>query len=231
MALKITYDQLRRELGRLLGFDRDPTNWTTNQTDDVADYILFGLREFYWPSIEGVPAHVWSFLCPTATISLAATTSDYDLPTNFIRLATAFTFSGDEHPPLSIVSEEHIRALRSRDGLDKYPSYAAIRPKSHSDDAYELLVYPTPDESATLEYRYEMMPSTTLSSGNPYHLGSAAHSQTFLTACLMCADQSLNKETAEAANGGLFAERFRSLLRTSISIDQQVFQNAGSFST
>jgi hypothetical protein len=124
---------------------------------------------------------------------------------------------------LSRANEEEIRILRVTDELSDLPSYFAIRPKEHSEDRYELLVYPTPNEATDIEYRYEMRPEATLSAGNPYHLGSAAHSQTFLMACLMNADRALNKEDVEQSGGGLYAKQFREHLLASIALDQQVY--------
>lgn len=223
-GLKIHYDEVRREVGRALGFNRAPGSFEANETTDVADVIKAGLRDFYWPpDIEGVPEHKWSFLCPPDTISLVNGTEDYDLPADFVRLGSKFTYATLKQPPLAKATEEEIRALRSTDPLSGIPKYYAIRPKIQSEDRYELMVYPTPNTGTVLDYKYEMVPAATLSDGNPYHLGPACHSQTFLMACLMNADRALNKETVEEAGGGLYAKKFADCLRSSIALDQQVY--------
>lgn len=223
-GLKIHYDEVRREIGRALGFDRDPSEFEADQTTDVADVIKAGLRDFYWwPDIEGIPKHKWSFLCPQATINLVADTTEYDLPADFVRLASRFTFASLKIPPLAPTTEEEIRVARATDALKEHPRYYAIRPKAQSEDRYELLVYPTPNESTVLDYKYEMVPAATLSDGSPYHLGAACHSQTFLMACLMNADRALNKEDVEGSGGGLYAQKFAECLRSSIALDQQVY--------
>jgi len=224
-SLKIHYDELRREIGRAMGFDRDPGDFQGNESTDVGDVIKAGLRDFYWwPGIEGIPEHKWSFLCVQATITLVSGTTEYDLPTDFVRLASPFTFPDDSKiPPLAAVSEDDIRAARGTDGLKEHPKYYAIRPKAQSEDKYEVLVYPTPNEALVLTYKYEMVPAATLSTANPYHLGAACHSQTFLMACLMNADRALNKEDVEGSAGGLYARKFAECLRSSIALDQQVY--------
>lgn len=224
MSLKISYDELRREIGRYLGFDRTPANWDAVQAQDVADIIRGGIRNFYWPpSLEGVPSHKWSFLSPTDTVSVSKTATEYDLPSDFVRLCADFTYShNDKGGTLANVTEDVIRSLNSSEALRGRPKYCAIRAKEQAVDRYELMLYPSPDVSYTLQYRYEKLPDE-LSGDNPYHLGSAAHSETVLAACLMVADKMLNKESADAVGGGLNYQQFASCLRASIALDQEVY--------
>lgn len=222
--MKISYSDLQREIARYLGFDRSSANWDATQSLDVSDIILAGIRDFYWPPmLEGVPVHKWSFLCPVDTVTLSVGNGDYDLPDDFVRLCSDFTFlENDKKVRLANVDESEIRAMRSTNHRQSVPLYCALRPKSQLEDRYEVLLYPTPDDPMTIEFRYEKMPEA-LSDGNPYHLGSAAHSQTLLMACLMNADRVLNKESVDASQGGLHMQRFAAALRTSIGIDQQVY--------
>ena len=73
--LSIQYSDLRREIGMEVGYDRDPSNWTSQQVDDV-DYIINqALRSVYHPPPIGkeMIAHEWSFMRPTTTITTTAT--------------------------------------------------------------------------------------------------------------------------------------------------------------
>ena len=45
-GLGLNRGQLRREVGRYLGFDRNPASWNTDETQDVDDIIDAGLRQF-----------------------------------------------------------------------------------------------------------------------------------------------------------------------------------------
>lgn len=71
-TLSLDYSMIRRAIGRFLGWDRDPANWSATQTTDGTDFLRQGARQFYWaPPLPGErTAHEWSFLRPTTTIDL-----------------------------------------------------------------------------------------------------------------------------------------------------------------
>lgn len=221
-SLKIKYSELRREIGRFLGFSRTPADWDATQTSDVADVIRGGYRNVCWPTaMEGTPVHKWTWLCPSATISIVPGTRVYDLPYDFVRVCSPFTYSYNDNGGIVAQSDDFkLRSLYSSEALNGIPKYCAIRPKSQEEDSYELLVYPTPDAAMTIEYRYEKVP-VELGESNPYHLGSAAYSELVLASCLMIADKMLNKESLDPS-GGLHAQRYAELLKASILIDMQV---------
>ena len=58
-TLSGTREDIKRAIGRFLGISRDDTDWTAEQTQDVADIIESGERTFYLPV-----NHTWSFLRP-----------------------------------------------------------------------------------------------------------------------------------------------------------------------
>lgn len=211
MSLSITYATLRREIGRFLGYDRDPSNWSADQIADVADILASGLRSFYFP-----PGHSWSFLRPTATLSLTVGDGDYDLPTNFGGLVTGFSYAAAAgEVSITATSEEKIRALRSAAAQEGAPKYYAIRVKTQVADSAELheaLFYPTPDDSYTVTYRYSLEPAT-LSASNTVPLGGARHSEAILEACLAAAEKTLNDEA------GVHHQKFADLLQASIALD------------
>ncbi|MEM6365601.1 MAG: hypothetical protein AAF745_14325 [Planctomycetota bacterium] len=221
MSLKITYDELRRHVGRHLGFDRSPSNWEADQATDVADIVRDGVRGFYWPKVDGVSEHKWSFLCPIATVTMSSDLDRYDLPEDFVRLCNSFTFKSEQSRRcLDKVDEKSIRSMADRNGV---PLYFAIRPKPQAENRYEMLVHPTPDDEYTLEYRYEKSPPE-LGDGNPEHLGSAAHSQTLLLSCIASAERTLNVESSMRSEGGInIVSQFQAALLASIALDQQVY--------
>ena len=71
-TLKITFTELRTEIGRFLGNDRTYGNWTAAEILDVEACIKRGLRTFYFPpkTDPTVLAHNWSFLRPQATLTI-----------------------------------------------------------------------------------------------------------------------------------------------------------------
>ena len=83
----LVYDDLIREAGHALGFGWDDARWTHPQQAQADTVVQRGLRQFY----EG-GGHAWSFLKETATIALADGDFDYDLPTDFIGMASDFNF-------------------------------------------------------------------------------------------------------------------------------------------
>lgn len=221
MTLKITYAELEREVGRFLGFDRNPANWSSDQDQDVQDIIAGGQRHFYWPpSLGEGPAHRWSFLCPHASLSITPDTYKYSLPDDFVRVCSAFTYSEDDHNGrLVSVPDDRIRSLLSGGSRKGVPRYCSIVPRSQDDTGYELWLFPIPDQPLTLSYRYEKTPST-LGDSNQEHLGPATHSELLLSACLMVADKMLNGESI-APDGGLHAQRFFRQLAASIATDRE----------
>ena len=221
MALSVTYDDLRREIGRHLGWGRDPDSWADDQQTDCDDIIARGLRSFYYPRpAEGQGQHIWTFLRRVESIALAASTRSYDLPDDFGGSATDLTFAdGSKNKPATQVSEEHIRALYAQSVATGTPKYFAIRVRSNvgtSGTAYELLVSPIPDTAYTVQVRYAITPPT-VSKDNPYPLGGPQHSQTIIEACLAAAEETLGDTE------GIHAQRFAALLAISISLDSQQF--------
>lgn len=73
-ALNADYDNLRRSIGRFLGYDRAPASWTADQIQDVADIIRSGLsRVLTPPPLPGERyGHEWSFMRPKTTMTLSA---------------------------------------------------------------------------------------------------------------------------------------------------------------
>lgn len=69
-----TYSTLRRAIGAHLGYGRDPTAWSSDETTDVADILKSGLMQAYFPPPhqQGRRAHEWSFLKPLAQLTTVA---------------------------------------------------------------------------------------------------------------------------------------------------------------
>lgn len=78
-TLTFSYSGLIRELGFFLGYGRDSTNWSTDQSNAVSDCLSSGLRQFYIPSPIGNErtVHRWSFLMPVTTIDMEPSESVY----------------------------------------------------------------------------------------------------------------------------------------------------------
>ena len=216
-SMAASYTELRRRIGHYLGYGMTPADWTTDQGTIVEDSLRSGLRRFYWPANqEGLPDHEWTFLRKDATLSLVSGTGDYNLPTDFGVLVGKPWIATSGGGRLEEVDSEYLLTMRRR-SLSDEPKYCAVRartPDATTGSRYEMLVYPTPDASYTLAYRYTCEP-TDLDSTNLYPLGGVVHGETILEACLAAAEEFVND------NEGVHAKRFFDRLMASIRIDQE----------
>lgn len=220
-SLSITYSDLQKEVARFLGWPRNPSDWTSDQTSDFADILKSGLRRFYYPpGIDSEPSHGWSFLRTTATLTLVDGDGDYTLPSDFSgQLTTHFTLSaGSGERRITEVSEEQLRALRANDSsAEDAPKYYALSIKQQSPTSgtrWEVLFYPTPDTTYTAFYEYEVIPDT-LDETNIYPIGGAAHSDTILEAVLSAAEKTLDD------SDGIHQQKFMANLVGSVRKDRE----------
>jgi len=220
VSLRLTYDELRREIGRFLGYDRDPDNWDSTQTTDVGDIIKSGMRWFYFPNV-GEQRYTWSFLRKIGTISTASGTATYELADDFEGLLSGFTYSDDTAKRfMARTTEREIRSLYANDYASGPPEYCALRavqPSSVDTTRYEALLYPVPDAAYTLSYQYAICPDE-LSTNNQYHLGGTAHSECVLESCLAAAERVMRPEVGP----GVHTQRFQECLQASIKIDSEM---------
>lgn len=96
-ALDTFFVELRRSLGRYLGWGRtEDSDWTARETNDADDFIKEALQKFYFPPVlpNERRAHQWSFLSPTLTITTSAPYS-----TGTVEIASGVvTLSGGTFP-------------------------------------------------------------------------------------------------------------------------------------
>jgi len=210
--LKITYQEIQREIGRLLGFNRDPSNWDAIEIQDSSDIIRSSEREFYFQD------HDWSFMIEADSVSLNAGVSVSALPLEFIRIVSSFTNGDGDGGRLLQVDDSELRAIKT-DQTGR-PEYFSIRFNSTS-ELYEADVFPAPNKTTTLNFRYLKSPAP-LSGSNIYHLGPSVHSETFLECALANAEKKLNPETADTESG-FHQRRYQEFLARSIEFDKKVF--------
>lgn len=241
-TLALTRTELRQETAQFLGLTRTEANWG----DDVASVdaiVKSGLRLFYMPPGLGEDApHLWSFLVTTGTndaveqLTFNATTTAgahlYDLNDDFGGII------GDmihQHvgTRVTIVSENHIRALRSQyasasavpQGKVKYAAIQILNQKSGDgfgqdrSQRYKLVLHPVPDGVQTLTFRYLALPDTLDGTLREYPLGGAQHAETIKAACIAVAELEFEDRK------GPRWERFLELLRQSIAYDVRIMGN------
>ena len=223
MPTGLTFDRsrLRQRIG-LLGFKKpNPGSWTHDEQSVVEQILVDGLSNFYWYTSKGEgPPHSWSFLKPSAKLSLLADTDTYDLPLDFGDLDSGqFTFDSGAETPIKLVTEEELRTIRGTLAQTATePVYCAVRPKVISEgfeQVHEVIFYPKPTAAHTLRYRYSVIPGF-VDEKNVYPLGSRLYSMAIMESCLASAQRELGIQ------GPVDHEaEFQKCLAASISRDQK----------
>lgn len=221
MSLVLTYAEIRRAVGRLLGFGADPAAFDPSAILAVDDAMRAGLRDFYWPSINGAP-YDWSFLRKSATFSLLNATPAYSFPTDFARLSSAITIAGSSFR-LRQVSSSVIRTMGAAASESGSPVYFSVSIDGAAIAAgntrYVATLFPVPNASATLTYGYIFSPSVDFTTGGP--LGGDNHASAIIECCLARAELSMNLESLQQT-GGIHISRSAQLLSLAIESDRDL---------
>jgi hypothetical protein len=220
-TLAVTYEDLVREVAFFLGFGRKSSAELDAQNLALVDaQVHAGYHQFLFPPKhrEDAPAHIWSFLSPSTSLSIVATDFDYDLPNDFGGMLGDFHYAADiGRASIPLRAEGQVMAARARSNLSGHPVMAAIRvkpPTGTAEQHYEVLFYPTPDASYTLYYRYNVL-ANKLSTASPRALGGMRHRQTLIESCLAMAEGGNDEE-------GVHLRAFQRNLAASVSYDEQV---------
>lgn len=219
-TLEVDIHYLRRVVGRFLQFGPHPGIWTRKQIEEVKLAIQSGLRRFYHPApvVEDRPRHVWSFLTPTQRDTIDSGDTELQLPSNFMDLASeVVSFYNSSTRSAVRVGQDTIRKMRDNSSRTQAPRYVAVRSRAIDGQptSHELMLYPTPDQTYTIEYRYLIAPPV-ISDDNPVPLGGPLHAETLIESCLAAAESIMG-----TANGQHEA-KFRELLANSILMDVQL---------
>lgn len=217
-----------RMIGRHIGAGPNPKVWSHQQEQLLAEILRQGLRKVYNPPIlpgENYP-HDFSFLRPIGDLITSSGVSEYDLPLDFVQFFGPMTYKQDDavlYTAIKFVGEERIRQLLQRPEASTRPSRAAVRVKSSGDamgTRYELLLWPVPDDSYNLEYRYRINPDTSkanllpsLDSKIDIH-GGDRFSEMYIEAMMLCADYIMGKKRSE------HEERFLRAVHSAVGQDR-----------
>ena len=217
--LRVTYDEIRRHVGRFLGFGSIPDAFEASQSLAVEDTIRQGLRDVYFPSINGAP-YEWSFLKRYTELQFSGGNT-FALPTSFVRLASQVTVPGLGYP-LRQVSESALRSMAIDSTESGAPVYYAL---SADGDAlqlgvtlYQMRLFPVPPAaSGHAEFWYHTSPEIDLDEGGP--LGGIDLAATIIECCLARAELAQNVESL-GQGGGVHLARSQEMLRRSIEADR-----------
>lgn len=203
-------------IGNYLGYGPNPFSWTSSQNNMIKEVIRNAKRKFYNPAIlpgERV-SHEWNFLKIVKSMDIKSGVSEYNLPDNFASFESPISFdetSAYAWSSIQIVDEFELRRRLQNDTGTNRPQFAATRAKTvEGETAYELLVFPIPDQDYSVKYQYIVN-----SNAEDFVLGGDEHFQTFLFACYVCADE-LNGNARSS-----FESKYMERLAVSISRDRE----------
>lgn len=189
--------ELKIEVADFLGYTRDSSNWSTDQTTRVESCVDNGIRQFYSPPKlpeqiqRGEPAHEWSFLKPWTTLSISSGDWNSTAPDDFANFAASrLYYTASSTVYVDVTSASEVMRLREHGTSSSRPEKIALRPAaSDGSDGqrYQFVWWPTADDDYTLNYPYYVLQDAT-TNANPYPLGGAAHALTVQAACLAWAD-------------------------------------------
>jgi hypothetical protein len=222
-SLNVPMPMITGRVGNYLGYgygaDNGEKAWTDRQWIRVKDFTDSGLRQFYYPPPLGGVSHNWSFLRPTATLTLASGGSALELPFDFASLAGRVVLTADESAGavLNVVNEgwlrERIALAAEQSGR---PLWCAVAPQKGTTrergPRAELLFAPAADRAYAVTLQYNLNPQA-LTAANPWAYGGPQHVETIIASCLAVAELRLNDEK------GPHHQTFLERLAASVAID------------
>ncbi len=199
-TLAIAYQEIAAEVGSYLGFGRgtnysDPA-WSTQQQNMIDSCCKSGLRQFYYPPPVDASgsAYDWSFLKPTATLTLASAVNTVLLPDDFGGFEGVITVSSPTlvNWPIELLNEGRIREAYSLNpSITGRPIQAALQPlkgtTGTTGQRFQLFFFPVPDTNYTIQFQYYLLPDY-INGTIAYAYGGAAHSETIIQSCLAVAE-------------------------------------------
>lgn len=225
-TLAIPVSELEAEIGLFLGFGRGEKYgdkaWSRHQRDSIESICRSGQRQFYVPPpLPGTDvSYSWSFLKPTATVTLASGAMSADLPDDFGGVEGEVTFPGAERQLASLraVGEPAVRHAHAlQPDTTGSPVMVAIAPLRGTTlkegQRHELIFWPVADQEYTVQFCYYIM-ADALKGNRPYAYGGAVHAETLLESCLAIAEERLDDSR------GVHAAKFMERLAASISKDR-----------
>lgn len=217
--LQVSFDDLRRELGRFLGWSRDPEKWSSDQKLDADDIIRSALRRVYWPTDTqlGQVDHQWSFLESTVELTLQSGQVAYDLPEDFHDIVGPWYFRDRiAYGPIKVLPPSMFLAMRSNYTANGIPIYSTFTPDGGTQRPmrWKVLFHPAPSEAVVVWARYHISPDVVLDVHHrKYPLGGAHLGEVLIEAVLAVAEEKLMDVP------GVHTQQFQLLLASAIRRD------------
>lgn len=191
-SLSLTFSDLYSEVSDFMGTGLSPSG---DNAIRAKKYVNAGYRTWLAGTIPGEPAHHWSFLQVTTTLTLVANQYYVALPDDFgiLRGRPKFFIGQALSGGLDERTAEEIFDLRSsQNGVVGTPRLFAIinaSPASASVSERKRMVFsPSPLSAYQLVISYRRLPGA-LVNDTDVPLGAQLHSDAILEACLAAAEQ------------------------------------------
>ena len=190
-TLGADFGDIQSEIGFHLGFGRDTSAFSTEDSQSVLAWNKAGLQRFCYGAYQAdnKNTYEWSFLKRTYHFGTQIDQTEYALPNDFGSPdgPLLWEMSTLAYKPIELMNESFLRAKLSLAlTYQGIPLLYAIFPKIQ-DGSHEqrqgLLLYPKPDASYQLRMSYSLEPSM-LTDQFPWPPGGSPHARTLMYACL-----------------------------------------------
>lgn len=183
-SLSLTFAELQTEIEKYLG----TYNSGSPGTADVTDAKMICNRSY----ARFVSYYDWCFLYQKRTIDTAHGQYVYELPSDFSYLTNNYLYfdADDGYPSIAQRSVGQIIECRSDVNYESTPLYFAVQAGNYTKEtgqAWELILYPTPDSIYTLTYYAKINPEKLVSDGD-IPIGGSDMSECLLELCLSYAE-------------------------------------------
>ncbi len=215
-----------------LGPVYDQPEWNTQQQYHLKELLAEAQRIVYHPEpeMDGAPTYDWSFLHPTATLTLLSGDTELTLPDDFGGVEGPLTLLGSSTIPtiIQFVSEPFIRQLFTvLPNATGQPQYVAMAPIKGTTFAHgqkqKMVVYPGADADYTIQFQYYLLPDA-ITNERPFAYGGSQHTSLFRAACLKVAESFLD-DTPRSE--GKHALEFKARLAASVGWDRKMKPQSG----
>lgn len=177
---------VRSEISSFLGTPAD--RWDSRTAIDVESAIRRGIE-----AVMHCGVHQWGWLRPTFRVATAENQRRYTLPDDVEQFIGAISFDGEnyQYPSITQLPATRLQQMYSEYNSTGVPTNYALEVQSHdgtTQQQYQLVLHPTPDNSYTLVATYQVGPIRPLTNDRPWFPGGAENRELFVSACLAQAE-------------------------------------------